>query len=142
MEAYSKLAADYEKKFYVASSFANIDSVRYVSESLKNKGYLQTYDWTANERATSLGQLMEIGKKEKAAVLESDFVIILLPAGKGSHIEMGIALGQGKRVFLYSSNNDVNKFELTSTFYHLPEVKQYIGPIEQFVDFCIEEMKK
>ncbi len=34
------------KKFYVASSLKNIDTVRYVSNELINKGYIQTYDWT------------------------------------------------------------------------------------------------
>jgi hypothetical protein len=55
------------------------------------KKALLTYDWTQNSRAEDIPALREIGEKEKAAVMESDFVIILLPAGKGSHIELGIA---------------------------------------------------
>lgn len=125
-------------KFYIASSFSNVDSVRYVIDRLVHKGYIHTYDWTANERASSFDQLTEIGEREKAAVLKADFVINLLPAGKGSHIEMGIALGQGKRVFLYSPNDDVNNVEITSTFYHLPEVVQFVGTLDEFVEFCLK----
>jgi predicted Rossmann-fold nucleotide-binding protein len=44
-----------------------------------------------------LEDLKEIGQKEKNAVLESDFVVVILPGGKGTHIELGIALGQGKK---------------------------------------------
>jgi putative component of toxin-antitoxin plasmid stabilization module len=59
----------------------------------------------------------------KNAVMETDFIIVLLPAGKGIHIELGIALGQGKRVYLYSPNDEVNKFETTSTFFIYQKLK-------------------
>ncbi|ARP43914.1 nucleoside 2-deoxyribosyltransferase [Geobacillus thermodenitrificans] len=121
-------------KFYIASSFKNIDAVRYVSEKLKSKGFIHTYDWTQNERASTIEQLKEIGQREKEAVMEADFLIVLLPAGKGSHIEFGIALGHGKKIYLYSPNDDVNNFETTSTFYHLPEVEKCIGTLEELVD--------
>ena len=121
------------EKFYVASSFKNIDTVRYVSNELINRGYIQTYDWTQNNRASSVKELKELGQQERNAVLESDFIIVLLPAGKGSHIEFGIALGQGKRIYLYSQNDEVNKFETTSTFYHLSEVEKCIGTIEELI---------
>ncbi|CDQ40022.1 MULTISPECIES: hypothetical protein [Virgibacillus] len=97
-------------KFYVASSFKNIDKVRYVSEQLKNKGYIHTYDWTKNKRASTFKELKQIGQKEKNAVIESDFIVILLPAGKSSHIELGIALGLNKKVILYSPNDQRNDF--------------------------------
>ncbi|QXJ40447.1 Nucleoside 2-deoxyribosyltransferase [Parageobacillus caldoxylosilyticus] len=121
-------------KFYIASSFKNIDAVRYVSEKLKSKGFIHTYDWTQNERASTIEQLKEIGQREKEGVMEADFLIVLLPAGKGSHIEFGIALGHGKKIYLYSPNDDVNNFETTSTFYHLPEVEKCIGTLEELVD--------
>jgi nucleoside 2-deoxyribosyltransferase len=127
------------EKFYVASSFKNIDAVRYVSKQLINKGYIHTYDWTKNEKArnertSTFKDLKDIGQKEKNAVLEADFIIILLPGGKGTHIELGIALGQGKRIFLYSPNEEINKFETTSTFYHLPEVEKCFGTIDELLE--------
>jgi hypothetical protein len=121
------------EKFYVASSFRNIDAVRYVSNALMNKGYIQAYDWTQNERASTVEDLKEIGQNERSAVLEADFIIVLLPAGKGSHIEFGIALGHGKRIFLYSPNDEVNRFETTSTFYHLSDVEKCIGTIDELI---------
>ncbi|MNI01357.1 hypothetical protein D3C73_541960 [compost metagenome] len=109
-------------KFYVASSFKNLHTVRYVSEQLISRGFIHTYDWTQNENVSTIEQLRGIGLKEKEAVIEADFIIVVLPAGKGSHIELGIALGQGKRIYLYSPNEKVNNLTTTSTFYHLPEV--------------------
>ncbi|MFS0777638.1 group-specific protein [Neobacillus sp. 3P2-tot-E-2] len=113
--------------------FQNVEVVRIVSEQLKNKGYVQTYDWTKNNKASTIEDLKEIGQEEKKAVMEADFLIMLLPAGKGSHIEFGIALGQGKKIYLYSQNNEVSNFETTSTFYHLSEVEIVIGTIDELL---------
>jgi hypothetical protein len=123
-------------KFYIASSLKNKDQVRYVSERLKSKGFIHTYDWTVNENLTTLEELQAIGQKEKDAVIEADFVVVLLPAGKGSHIELGIAMGNGKKIYLYSPNREVDNIETTSTFYHLPEIEKCFGTIDELVD-CI-----
>lgn len=126
-------------KFYIASSFSNKDKVRYVSEKLKNNGYTHTYDWTKNERASTFNDLRGIGQQEKAAIIEADFIVVLLPAGKGSHIEFGIALGHNKQIYLYSPNEEVNNFEITSTFYHLPEVEIVVGTIDNLVKILISK---
>lgn len=121
-------------KFYIASSFKNIGLVRYVSENLKNRGYIHTYDWTVNENVTTLEELKMIGEKEKTAVIEADFVVVLLPAGKGSHIELGIAIGNGKNIYLYSPNKEIDNIETTSTFYHLPEIEKCFGTLDELVE--------
>ncbi len=126
-------------KFYVASSFKNIDKVRNVSKQLKSRGYIHTYDWTQIEKASTLEDLELIGQKEKDAVAEADFIVVLLPAGKGSHIELGIALGLNKRVILYSPNNEINNVTTTSTFYHLFEVEKFIGSIDELVEFLTSD---
>lgn len=121
-------------KFYIGSSFKNIDNVRYLRDKLKEMGLTHTYDWTQNQRALTVNQLREIGQSEKAAVIESDFVVILLPAGKGSHIELGMALGQNKKVYLHSSTGEIENFETTSTFYHLPEVESCKGTLDDLTE--------
>ncbi|MFC4560189.1 group-specific protein [Virgibacillus kekensis] len=127
------------KKFYVASSFSNVEKVREVSKRLINKGFIHTYDWTKNEKASSIEELKKIGQLEKNAVMDADFVIVLLPAGKSSHIELGIALGQGKTIFLNSPSVDIRDFETTSTFYQLPEVIKCNGTIDELVDMLTNE---
>ncbi|KAA0561789.1 group-specific protein [Bacillus sp. CH30_1T] len=121
--------------FYVASSFHNIKQVRDVSERLKRKGYIHTYDWTQNSRASTVEELKKIGEKEKQAIIDSDVILVLLPGGKGSHVELGIALGLNKRVILYSPHNELSDFALTTTFYHLPEVEVCAGTVEELVDY-------
>ena len=127
------------KKFYVTSSFKNRQAVRSVSKGLKEKGFIQTYDWTENNRAPEIGELKRIGLLEKKAVMDADFLIVLLPAGKGSHIELGIALGLEKPVYLYSPDDEVNHPDTTSTFYHLDNVHQYVGSLNAFVQTVLSK---
>ena len=129
-------------KFYIASSLKNIDQVRDVSKRLKNKGFIHTYDWTVNENVTTLEELRVIGEKEKNAIIEADVVVVLLPAGKGSHIELGIAIGNGKKIYLYSPNKEIDNIETTSTFYHLPEIEKCIGTIDELVEIIDKKTRK
>lgn len=127
------------KKFYVASGFRNMNAVVYVTNQLKAKGYLHTYDWTQNtgsgeDQKFTLDDLMKIGQHEKNAVMDSDFVVILLPGGNGTHIELGIALGYAKKIFLYSKDGAINDPEETSTFYHLPQVEKCYGTLDELVN--------
>jgi nucleoside 2-deoxyribosyltransferase len=133
------------KKFYVASSFRNMDAVNYVTNQLVNKGYVHTYDWTKNaqgrdEKTFTFEDLKEIGQKEKDAVIDSDFIVVLLPGGKGTHIEFGIALGLGKKILLYSPDAAIDQVEETSTFYHLPEVEKCYGTMDELVEKIITQM--
>ncbi|WP_392454976.1 nucleoside 2-deoxyribosyltransferase [Chryseomicrobium aureum] len=125
-------------KFYIASSFKNIEEVRNLSNELKLRGHIHSYDWTQNERANSIEKLATIGELEKAAVIESDFVVILLPGGKGTHIELGIAIGLGKRVYLYSPTDEIYDYDKTSTFYHIQGVEKFVGTDDAFVQYLVE----
>jgi len=129
-------------KFYIASSLNNFEIVRNVAGQLKQKGFIHTYDWTVNNKPDSLEKLKKIGQEEKAAVMESDFIIIILPGGKGTHIELGIALGLNKRIYLYSPNEQINDPSKSSTFYQLQEVNKFVGKIDSFIeDLVIQETK-
>lgn len=120
-------------KFYIASSLRNIDNVRNVARVLKSRGFIQTYDWTTHTNVDSISKLREIGHEEVSGVLDADVVIVMMPAGKGSHVELGIALGTKKKIYLYSSTHEINDIRTTSTFYHLEEVEQCIGSLEDLI---------
>ncbi|RZT22744.1 MULTISPECIES: group-specific protein [Fictibacillus] len=124
-------------KFYIASSFKNKELVQKISIDIRSQlGWKLTYDWTQNERAESIETLTEIGVKEFAGVLESDVVIVILPGGKGCHIEMGIALGSKKLLFLYDPDRILNNLEDAAAFYFLPEIKHWNGDIKVLNNTC------
>ena len=130
------------KMFYVASGFSNIPNVRYVAQALEAKGYVNTYDWTQNASGRDAGPvtpaaLRAIGQQEKDAVLSADVVVILLPGGKSTHVELGMAIAQGKRIILHSPAEAINNPEDASAFYHLPELEKCSGPLEDLVDTVV-----
>lgn len=128
--------------FYVASSFKNKDQVRNLSSRLKLEGFYHTFDWTQNERSASLEALSTIGEEEKEAIIQSDFLVIILPAGKGSHVELGIALGLGKRIYLFSPTNEIYEYKKTTTFYHVQGVDSFVGSLDAFIAYVIKVENK
>ncbi|MCD5323374.1 MULTISPECIES: nucleoside 2-deoxyribosyltransferase [Pontibacillus] len=123
--------------FYIGSGFQNKEQVQFVRDQLIQRGFIHTYDWTENERAASKEALVEIGQKEKDGVYEADLVVILLPGGKGTHIELGMALALNKTIILYAPNREVEDFTKTSTFYHLPEI-QYSDSLDEVISKTID----
>ncbi|MCP1125159.1 group-specific protein [Bacillus sp. 3103sda1] len=121
-------------KFYITSTFTNKPLVR--PNKLKQAGWIHTYDWTKNEKATSGLQLRDIGKAEKQAVRDADVFLLLLDRGKESYTEFGMALAWDEKVYLYSENHS-----LDTTFYHLPEVHIVEGSIEEFIQQVLEGAK-
>jgi nucleoside 2-deoxyribosyltransferase len=123
-------------KFYIASGFENREIVGLVRDRLLEAGHVHTYDWTKNKRATTVEDLRSIGMAERDAVLESDVVLVLLPGGKGTHVELGMAIGAEKKIHLYSEKElDLNT---TTTFYFLDSIEHYYGRLESFIAYIID----
>jgi nucleoside 2-deoxyribosyltransferase len=120
-------------KFYIASSRNNKEIVRYVAKKLEQEGFIHTYDWTKNGNVDSYDELKQIGEEEIQAVKAADFLVLLMPAGVGSHVELGIALGLGKRIYLYTSDHELFDINKTSTFYFVKGVHKFAGFIENFI---------
>lgn len=92
-----------------------------------------TYDWTSHGsvRHTSKLRLREVAMLEIQGILMADFVLVLLPGGKGTHVELGVSLASGKKVFIHSEDPTI--FETgpqVCAFYHSPAVIQLASPIE------------
>ena len=120
-------------RFYIASSLKNKEFVRYVAYRLELKGFTWTYDWTANDQPENYGDLKRIGEKEIEGIKNADFLVLLMPAGVGSHVELGVALGLRKRIYLYTPTYDIYDIENTSTFYFVDGVHKFAGFIENFI---------
>jgi hypothetical protein len=76
----------------------------------------------------------EAAKKEFQGVVDADVVIVLTPQGKGTHVELGIALALGKKVFIWHENDKYFKCtDDTSSFYWLSNVNRIYGTIEDLI---------
>lgn len=118
--------------FYVGSGMKNCELVNCYAEKLIEKGWYQTYDWVKNvNEDVSIDDMREYAKLEKQGVADADVVIIILPAGRGAHIELGMALALGKKLFLCAQKEDEFSLENTVAFYELPSVEKLIGTPEE-----------
>lgn len=86
-------------KFYVAGSFGNKNVVNKLIKSLEQHGLQNTYNWTLNDKAINKEDLRKIGQSEAGAVKNSDILLAILPGGKGTHTEIGIAIGHNKPIY-------------------------------------------
>ncbi len=67
----------------------NYELVNYYAKVLQKNGWSQTYDWVKNINGDiDIDKMKKYAKCEKQGIFDSDVVIILLPAGRGSHIEL------------------------------------------------------
>ncbi|GGA70071.1 nucleoside 2-deoxyribosyltransferase [Ornithinibacillus halotolerans] len=123
-------------KFYIASGLENKEIVQIVRDELIEAGHIHTYDWTQNNRATTKAELQVIGEAERKAVSDSDVILILLPGGKGTHTELGMAIALGKKIHLYSKE----KIQPTtaSSFYYVDNVERFAGNLKLFIDEIIQ----
>lgn len=84
-------------KFYIGSGMKNCELVNYYSKILKENGWEQTYDWVKEIREdVSIDDMIEYAKLESQGIVNCDVVVILLPAGRGAHIELGMAMALNK----------------------------------------------
>ncbi|MDI3235779.1 group-specific protein [Exiguobacterium antarcticum] len=127
--------------FYTASSFRNIEIVQFINDQLIKQGHHLTYDWTQSERVDTPSALQRIGQLELDAVRASDCLILVLPAGKGSHVELGIAIATQIPVFLCMLDPTSWAGLEASTFYHIGDITPCIGAPEDWVQTILNSKK-
>ncbi len=119
-------------KYYIATSLLRAQEHKQVRASLEEFGYVLSYDWTlhGSVKTVSKERLREVSINELNGIRAADYVIVLLPGGFGTHVELGFAIAAGKKVFLYSEDPEL--FELgpqTNAFYHHPDVTRLCCPL-------------
>ncbi len=124
-------------RFYVASGLENFALVREAVAHLKTLGHAHAYDWTAHGDIRDQGdaRMAEVATNEVAAVMGADFVLALLPGGRGTHTEIGIAIASAlagrKAIWLWSETGEhFAHDERACTFYFHPAIRRVTGPFE------------
>lgn len=115
-------------KFYIGSKIENAAQVRELKAHLERAGWEHTYDWTAHGSVRG-GEadrelIRAVAEAEVDGVIAADVAIFLLPGGRGTHVEMGVALAAVPHVVVWSPDpeTDFGVSEKTSAFYHHPDV--------------------
>ena len=118
--------------FYIGSGMKNCELVNYYSKILEENGWKHTYNWAKNVNGDeTIEDLIEYSKLEQQGIIDADVVIILLPAGRGTHIELGMGLALNKKLFLCSETKEEFSVENTVNFYQLPNIARLVGTADE-----------
>lgn len=113
--------------FYIGSKIENAAQVRELRDIFACAGWNCTYDWTAHGSVRGPEATPEILRSvagcETDGAMFSDVVVILLPGGRGTHSELGIAIASAffrdKTVLIWAPDGELfAPTEATSVFYH------------------------
>jgi hypothetical protein len=121
-------------KYYIATSLSRMAAHNVVRDALSTLGHAISYDWTlhGNVKSISKERLREVAILDLDGISRADFVVVLLPGGKGTHVELGFAIASGKRVFLHTEDPAV--FEVgpqTNAFYRHPDLIRVCCPLPE-----------
>lgn len=125
-------------KFYISSSYENRDLVRAAAFLFNQNEFINAYDWTVNERASTFEELRYIGDETKQGIKDADFFVVILPASTMSQIELGMAMALNKRIYLYSPDENIYQLDNAVPYYFLPEIRPFVGQIADFISFVIK----
>ncbi len=119
-------------KFYIATSLARAKDHNIVRDALVEQGHTLTYDWTTHGsvKCTTTENLKRVSQNELNGIKGADILIVLIPGGHGTHVELGAALASNKKIILLSQ--DKKYFlpcEDTCAFYHDPNCKHIVSSL-------------
>lgn len=133
----SSMNINFKKKFYIATSLKRIKEHNILRDALLNKDWKITYDWTlhGSVKKTSYEKLKDVGLKMIKGVFDSDVIIVLLPGGKGTHTELGMAIAKNKNIIIHAvSSKYFSLCDDTIAFYHRENILQLTCPLIEIID--------
>lgn len=108
-------------RFYIATRLERHQAHNLVRDQLTARGWECSYDWTVHGsvKNTTTQVIERVCEAEIAGVESADLVIVLLPGGRGTHVELGIAIGARVPVILHALDRAMfQPTEETCAFYH------------------------
>lgn len=118
-------------RIYVASGLENIDNATEMMDILRSAGHIITFDWTKLGKIVDIEVARRESHRELEGVETADAVVVVLPGGRGTHTEMGIACAHRKPVILfYVDDSKVRLDGRPCAFYYLSNVIHVRSPEE------------
>jgi nucleoside 2-deoxyribosyltransferase len=109
------------KRFYLSTQKDRNAEAAPLLEALKAKEWERTFDW-ANREASDTSEYSDLAVSEIRGSCDADLVIVILPGGRGTHVEIGAALAMGKRVILHAPNRTTLETPYPRAFHYHPAV--------------------
>ena len=126
------------KRVYIATGLENAPKHKEVLALLAARGWELTYDWTphGSVEAETLERKQEVACREVSGVQDADVLVVLMPGGRGTHTEIGIALGACIPIVMFSEDTSLyNGHKRLCIFYVHPSIT-HVSAIEDIPDAC------
>lgn len=134
-------------KAYIATKLENHAKHNKIMNEIAKLGVRLTYDWTLHGAVYAEGakRIQEVSELELMGVLQADFVVVILPGGRGTHVELGMALAANKTVYLLCETRELQDMVMiptkdTCAFYHNIRCIKVYG-IEHLLSYVKEEIR-
>jgi nucleoside 2-deoxyribosyltransferase len=114
------------RRLYLATRKDRGEQTAALLQALMSQGWERTYSWAAGDEET-VGQYSDIALRELKGVEEADVLIVLLPGGYGTHVEIGAALALGKPVILHAPNRKTLETPYPCPFHYHPNVRLLVS---------------
>lgn len=109
--------------YYIATSLDNAAAHNALRGQLNALGHKITYDWTHHGSVQDTPSLWSLTAHDEAnGVLSADVAIFLLPGGRGTHVELGLAIALCPHIYLVAPS-EVQNEPRTCIFYHHENVQ-------------------
>lgn len=124
--------------FYIAARLENANLVKKVRDRLVHEGWNITHDWSIEGSVTGTTEaLRRAAWDELRGVRTADAVIVLLPGGRGTHVELGAALILNLPVLVWAPDDLLLGVDRdTCAFYHLAKLRHGGSAVEAAVEFA------
>lgn len=114
------------KRFYVSSRKDRSKEANALAEALKEQGWERTFEWSDLGDATAESRAAT-AEAELQGVRDADVLIVLLPGGFGTHVEIGAALALAKPVILHAPDQKTLETPYPCVFHYHPSVKLLVS---------------
>lgn len=134
------------KKCYIATRLENHAKYGEVRNALKDIGIGITYDWTSHGPVWSSGaeKIREVAESEFRGVQDADFCIVILPGGRGTHCELGMALAFSKPIYILAETPEIQHMQdatpETCAFYH-DRLVIWTYTVPHLMNYCKTHLK-
>ena len=108
--------------FYIATKLENHENHNRLRDYLLGLGHQISYDWTNHGSVQGEGDARIAEVAAMQGVQDASVVIVLLPGGRGTHVELGAAWASSRRIFIHGPRAAEDGRECA--FYHSPGVTE------------------
>jgi len=95
--------------------------------TLDAAGWRRTFTWRDAQGGTK--DFAATASAELAGVREADVLVVLLPGGYGTHVEIGAALALGKPVIIHAPDRTTLETPYPCVFHYHPNVEIFISDV-------------